>query len=59
MDQVALTGVVLTITKNGVAVAKLVPAQPRAVSLLGRHSGTMDLSSDIITPVDVNWESAQ
>lgn len=58
MDQVARTGTELTITKNGVAVAKLVPVRPRKASLLGRHAGAMDLSGDVESPVDATWEAS-
>jgi prevent-host-death family protein len=59
MDQVARTGGELTITKNGVPVAKLVPTVPRGTTLIGRHRGMMDISGDIESPVDVTWEASE
>ena len=59
MDQVAETGEELTITKNGIPVAKLVPARPRASGLIGRHRGMIDFSADIESPIGVTWEAAQ
>jgi len=59
MDQVARTGVELTITKNGIPVAKLVPTAPRGTALIGRHQGMMDISGDIESPVDVSWEASK
>jgi prevent-host-death family protein len=58
MDQVAQTGEELTITKNGVPVAKLVPVR-RALGIVGRHQGMIELSADIESPIDVTWEAAQ
>lgn len=57
MDQVAATGDELIITKNGKPVAKLVPV---AVSsgLLGLHAGMMDVSGDVVSPIEADWEAA-
>ncbi len=59
MDQVAQTGEELTITKNGIPVAKLVPVRPHAAGLIGGHQGMIELSGDVESPVDVGWEAAQ
>jgi len=58
MDQVAQTGHPLTITKNGVPVAKLVPVTPGATHVFGLHRGLMDICGDIESPVDVDWDAA-
>lgn len=57
MDQVAQTGHPLTITKNGVPVAKLVPANPQATHVHGLHRGQIDIAGDIESPIDVTWET--
>ncbi len=58
MDQVAQTGQPLTITKNGVPVAKLVPVTPPVSPMFGRHRGQMDISGDIESPIEVSWDAA-
>lgn len=57
MDDVASTGESLTITKNGVPVARLVPANDVAGSLLGRHAGKLVILGDIVEPIDEPWEA--
>lgn len=58
MDQVAQSGHSLTITKNGVPVAKLVPVTPMPTHVFGLHRGLIDISGDIESPVDVDWDAA-
>lgn len=57
MDQVAATGEELIITKNGKPIAKLVPVAASS-NLLGLHAGLMDISGDIESPIEVDWEAA-
>ncbi len=57
MDQVAQTGHPLTITKNGVPVAKLVPVNPLVTDVYGLHRGLMDVSGDIESPIEVDWDA--
>lgn len=56
MDEVAETGEILVITKNGQAVAELGPAKKRPKTLFGAHKGMFEIKGDIIEPVDVEWE---
>ena len=57
MDEVASTGEEVVITKNGVAVSKLVPFRTRPESLFGRHQGLLVSRGDVIAPVDEAWEA--
>jgi prevent-host-death family protein len=58
MDHVARTGETLTITKNGKPVAELRPHRPpRATSLIGLHKGQVEVTGDIVSPIDGElWE---
>ena len=57
MDEVAETGQPLIITKNGKPVAQLGPVVERASTLAGAHAGKTHILSDIIAPIDVDWEA--
>jgi len=57
MDQVAETGETLVITKNGHPVAELRPAKRRLESLFGAHRGLIEITGDIIAPLDEDWEA--
>ncbi len=59
MDEVAATGVPIVITKNGVPVAQLAPLERRPESLFGLHRGDIELSGDVLSPIDATWESAR
>lgn len=58
MDQVASTGEAVLITKNGKPVAELCAcASARPKSPFGLHKGMIEITGDILTPVDVEWEA--
>jgi len=57
MDQVAETGETLVITKNGHPVAELRPAKRPRESLFGAHRGLIEITGDIIAPLDEDWEA--
>ncbi len=57
MDQVAETGETLVITKNGNPVAELRPAKRRLESLFGAHKGLIEITGDIVAPLDEDWEA--
>ena len=57
MDEVAATGETVVITKNGVAVAQLVPATRKPDSVVGALKGSVIILGDIISPIDVEWEA--
>ena len=59
MDQVARTGEMILVTKNGRPVAELRPHRgPRAKSLIGLHKGRIKIHGDIISPIGTElWEA--
>jgi prevent-host-death family protein len=58
MDEVAATGRSVVITKRGKAVARLVPAAGRPAPIAGALAGSVEISGDILSPVDVQWNAA-
>ena len=59
MDQVAATGEVLLITKNGRPVAELHPcASARRPSPFGLHPD-VQLHGDVISPIETSWSVLQ
>lgn len=58
MDEVKETHVVITITKHGIPVAKLVPIDDEApITLFGAQCGSISIHGDIISPIDAEWDS--
>ena len=58
LDEVAETREPLVITKHGKAVAKLVPMPPER-DLFGALAGSVLVESDLIAPLDNDWEACQ
>ena len=59
MDQVAASGEVLVITKNGQPVAELHPCGPvRRSSPFGLHPA-VELHSDLLAPIDSPWAALE
>lgn len=59
MDQVAATGEVLVITKNGQPVAELHPcASVRRASPFGLHPA-VEILGDVLAPIDVLWTALE
>jgi prevent-host-death family protein len=59
MDQVAASGEVLVITKNGQPVAELHPCAPaRRSSPFGLHPG-VELHGDLLAPIDSPWTALE
>lgn len=58
MDQVQQTHEEIVITKHGQPVAKLVPVESNStVSMVGYMQGTVQVTGDIISPLDEVWEA--
>lgn len=57
MDAVQKTKTPLIITKRGKPVAKLVPVEGEATSFFGCMKGSVKITGDIISPLDVEWEA--
>jgi prevent-host-death family protein len=55
MDEVAMSGGTIVITKRGKAVARLVPMEDQAAPLLGFYKDKMEIVGDIVAPLDVDW----
>ncbi len=58
IDTVAETREPLIITKHGKAVAQLVP-MPEAIDLLGALKGSVLHATDIVTPLDNEWDAVR
>ncbi len=58
LDDVAAHRQSLIITKRGKPVAKLVPIPPET-ELFGALAGSILAETDIVTPVDTEWEAAR
>ena len=59
MTEVAETGESVVITKNGVAVAELVPVKRRPKDLFGIMAGSIIIKGDIIEPLENEWEALE
>ena len=57
MDEVAETGEEIVITKRGKPVAKLTSHQERPKTLFGIDRGRLEITGDIISPIDVEWDA--
>lgn len=57
MDEVKEKHKVFTITKRGIPIAKLVPIENEMPELFGCMQGSVTLTGDIISPINVNWEA--
>ena len=59
MDEVSAQGTIITITKHGRPVARLVPTVPPPLApaeLYGAMAGMATLTGDLVAPVDEAWE---
>ena len=57
MDEINETGDVVTITKHGRPVARLVPFDRPHKSLWGVHAGQIEVNGDIVGPVLEEFEA--
>jgi prevent-host-death family protein len=57
MDEVARTGETVVITKSGEPVADLVPHRVKKRSPLGVWKGQVEITGDIMSPIDVEWDA--
>ncbi len=57
MDQVNETHVSIIITKHGVPIAKLVPIEEESVRLFGLQKNSVVIKSDIISPIEEDWDA--
>ena len=59
MDEVAVYGDEIVITKNGRPTAKLVAYRQIPKTWFGADRGKLEITGDIISPIDVEWEAEQ
>ena len=57
MNEVAESGNIIVITKNGKPVAQLAPVISRPVTLAGRHKGKIEILGDIVGPLSEPWDA--
>lgn len=57
MNEVAESGDIIIITKNGQPIAQLAPVVSRPATLAGTHRGKIDILGDIVGPIDVPWDA--
>ena len=57
MDEVARTGETVVITKNGEPVADLVPHRVKKRSPFGVWKGQVEITGDIMSPIDAEWDA--
>jgi prevent-host-death family protein len=56
LDEVAETREPVTITKNGKAVAQIVPAIEKPKTLYGALKGSVKIYADIVSPQEPDWD---
>jgi len=57
LDEVSQQRKEILITKRGKPVAKVVPIDKNPPSFIGSMLGTMEITGDIVSPIDVKWEA--
>lgn len=57
MNEVAETGQIIVVTKNGQPVAQLGPVFSCTTTLAGAQRGQITIRGDIVAPVDETWEA--
>ena len=57
MDEVAAGGGEVIFTKHGRPISRLVPYRTKPSTLFGIDRGRIQVSGDIVGPVDVAWEA--
>jgi prevent-host-death family protein len=58
MDEVAESGQGVIVTKNGKPLVELVPHKTKAKrSPLGIWKGKVEITGDIMSPIDVEWDA--
>ena len=58
LDDVAEQRETIVITKRGKPIAKLVPMPPET-NLFGALAGSVRFESDIVAPIDVQWDATK
>ncbi|MCU0306125.1 MAG: type II toxin-antitoxin system Phd/YefM family antitoxin [Thermoanaerobaculales bacterium] len=58
MDEVAETGEAIVVTKNGQPISRLEPYARRPETLFGALRSAIEITGDIVAPLDVEWDAA-
>ncbi len=56
IEEVSKIGEPLVITKKGVPISQLVPYRQEPSTLFGALKGSITVKSDILAPIENNWE---
>jgi prevent-host-death family protein len=59
VERVAARREVVTITRRGRPVARIVPVEQESRSLFGFARGALTVRGDILGPIDVAWEASE
>jgi prevent-host-death family protein len=60
IERVATERHVVTVTKRGKPVARIVPLESTATTtLIGYARGRLTVTGDLLAPIDVEWEAAR
>lgn len=57
MNEVNEKHKIFTITKRGIPIARLVPIENTKPELFGCMQGSVTITGDIVSPIDVQWEA--
>ena len=57
MDEIAVSGQELAVTKHGQPVSRLVPYRKRPKTLFGIDRGRFEIVGNVGDPIDVEWEA--
>ena len=56
LDEVAVSGEPVTVTKHGKAIAKIIPAAEKPKTLFGALKGSVTIVGDIVSPQEPDWD---
>jgi prevent-host-death family protein len=59
MDEVKSKHIHLIITKRNIPVAELIPIETKKRPYFGWMKGTIEITGDIISPIDEEWDAAR
>jgi prevent-host-death family protein len=57
MDEVARTGEAVVITKKGEPLVELVPHKRAKKDAFGILKGELEITGDIMSPIDIEWDA--
>jgi len=57
MSEIAETGEPVVVTKNGKPVSRVEPYRRLPKTLFGAFAGAIEITGDLVAPVEVTWEA--